>query len=447
MKKLILLLLTTLPAIAGEIFNVRDFGAKGDGTTSDTAAINRAMDAAGNEGWSQVYFPPGRYLSGTIQLRSKVTLMIDPAAVIVGTTNLSEYRHFRPPAGTPEARFRPEWHRALFLGEQLESVQIVGGGLIDGNRVFDSRGEERMRGPHTILLGHSRNIAIRDVSIRDSANYAIMLEDCSDVDIRNIRVTGGWDGVHFRGWPDAYCRNVTIAGSQFYTGDDAIAGRYWDFVTITDCIINSSCNGIRLIGPATNFTVTDCLFQGPGLYPHRTSNRTNMLAAIALQPGAWDPTEGPMDNIFLSDLSIQNVTTPFHISVKGNNTAGRIDVHRVNARGIYRAPITVESWTDAPITNATFRDVTLEFEGGGTEKDAAIEIKSPGVDARKMPSWGFYGRNVEQLTLDNVRVRANKADARPVAILDNVRKFETNGFDFPTNGPAILRKGATPAAP
>jgi hypothetical protein len=171
-----------------------------------------------------------------------------------------------------------------------------------------------------------------------------------------------------------------------------------------------------------------------------------MLAAIALQPGAWDPTEGPMDKVFLSDLSIQNVTTPFHISVKGKNTAGRIDVHRVNARGVYRAPVTVESWTDSPIAHATFRDVTIEFDGGGTEKDAAIEIKSPGVDARKMPSWGFYGRNVEQLTLDNVRVRLKEDDARPVAILENVRRFDTNAFDFPANGPAILRKGATPAA-
>lgn len=441
-----LLMLALTSAQAGDIFNVRAFGAKGDGETSDTAAINRAMEAAALADWSQVYIPPGRYVSGTIHLRSRVTLLIDPAAIVVGTTNLAEYQHFRPPEGTPEARFPPEWHRAMFLGEKLDSVQIVGGGMIDGNRVFDPKGEERMRGPHTILLGHSKNISIRDVSIRDSANYAVMLEDCSDVDIRNIRVTGGWDGVHFRGWPDRYCRNVTIAGCQFYTGDDAIAGRYWDFVTITSCIINSSCNGIRLIGPATNFTVTDCLFQGPGLYPHRTSNRTNMLAAIALQPGGWDATEGPMDRVLLADLTIQNVTTPFHISVKGKNTAGRINIQRVSATGIYRAPVTVESWTDAPITNVVFRDVTMEFEGGGTEKDAAIEIRSPGVDARKMPSWGFFGRNVEQLTLDNVRARLNNDDARPAAIFDDVERIRTGGFECTTNRaatPIVLKNGSS----
>ena len=85
---------------------------------------------------------------------------------------------------------------------------------------------------------------------------------------------------------------MSIVGCQFYTGDDSIAGRYWDNVLISDCIVNSSCNGIRLIGPATHLIVHDCLFYGPGVQPHRTSNRYNMLAGINLQPGVVGPQPG-----------------------------------------------------------------------------------------------------------------------------------------------------------
>src|SRR5262249_52524786 len=156
---------------------------------------------------------------------------------------------------------------------------------------------------------------------------------CQQVEMRNLKITGGWDGVHFRGWPGRPCRDVSIIGCQFYTGDDAIAGRYWENVLISDCILNSSCNGIRLIGPATHLLIHGCLFYGPGLHPHRSSNRFNMLAGLCLQPGAWDRTEGDLDDVLISDLTMHNVTTPFHFALKPGNTAGKISVSGVTATG------------------------------------------------------------------------------------------------------------------
>ena len=127
-----------------------------------------------------------------------------------------------------------------------------------------------MRGPHTFVFINCRNVTVRDVSFVDSANYAIFFQISDHVDIRNVKFTGGWDGVHFRGAPSHPCKDVSIVGCRFYTGDDSIAGRYWENVVISDCIVNSSCNGIRLIGPATHLIVRDCLFYGPGVQPHRT---------------------------------------------------------------------------------------------------------------------------------------------------------------------------------
>jgi hypothetical protein len=417
-------------SIKSGVFDVREYGAAGDGKTLDTTAINKAIEACAAAGGGQVLFQPGKYLSGTVHLKSRVTLFLDAGATLISTTNLEEYQAFKPPADTPESRWT-RWHRALILGDNVENVAILGQGVIDGNKVFDPRGEEKMRGPHTILLGICRDVTIRDVSIRDSANYAVMLEFCQQVEVRNVKITGGWDGVHFRGWPGRPCRDVTILGCQFFTGDDSIAGRYWENVLISDCIVNSSCNGLRLIGPAKHLIINDCLFYGPGVYPHRTSDRYNMLAGLNLQPGAWDATEGSLDDVLISDITMHNVSTPFHFTLKPGNTAGRITVSRVTATGVYRAASSVESWAETPFTNVVFRDVSVEFEGGGTIEQTRRQVKSPGVDARQLPAWGFYIRNVKQLSFENVRLNYAKEDFRPVMICEDVEQLNLDSFEFP----------------
>jgi hypothetical protein len=412
------------------VFDIRDYGAVGDCKTLDTMAINRAIEECSLAGGGQVLLPPGRYLSGTIHFKSRVTLFLQAGATIVGTTELDKYKHPTIPAFMPEAKWG-KWHRALILGNGAEDIAICGQGMIDGNKVFDPTGEERMRGPHTFVFVNCRNVNVRDVSFLDSANYAIFFQISDDVDIRNVKFTGGWDGVHFRGAPQRPCRNVNIVGCQFFTGDDSIAGRYWENTLISDCIINSSCNGIRLIGPASGLIIHDCLFYGPGIHPHRTSKRHNMLAGLNLQPGAWDATKGNLDNVLISDITMHNVSTPFHFSLKPGNTAKNITVNQVSATGVYRAASSVESWAKTAFEKVTFRDVTIEYKGGGTRKQALMNVKSPGVDARPLPAWGFYARNVKDLILDNVRLRYEKKDLRPVLMCNGIESLTLEDFKFP----------------
>jgi hypothetical protein len=411
-------------------FNVRDYGAVGNGETLDTPAINKAIDACTVAGGGQVFLPPGKYLSGTVHLKNHVTLFLEAGAVLIGTPDINQYQYPVVPEFMPEARWG-KWHRALILGEGLEDITIAGQGIIDGNKVFDPTGEEHMRGPHAFLFANCHKVTVRDVSFEDAANYAIFFEASSQVEIRNVKITGGWDGVHFRGAPNHPCRDVSITGCQFFTGDDSMAGRYWDNTLICDCIVNSSCNGIRLIGPATHLIIHNCLFYGPGVHPHRTSNRHNMLAGINLQPGGWDATKGALDDVMISDVTMHNVATPFFFTLKSGNTAGNIIVDRVTATGVYRAASSVESWAETGFTNVVFRDVTIEYKGGGTLEDERMEIKSPGVDARPLPAWGFYTRNVQNLQLDNVRLRFEKEDLRPVLICTGVDQLVLDGFKFP----------------
>jgi polygalacturonase len=424
------------------VFNVRDYGAVGDGKTLDTAALNKAIDACSTARGGQVLVPAGRYLTGTVHLKSNVTLKLDDGAEIVGTPDLSQYQNFTPPGETPLAS-RLRWHRALILGEELENVAIVGRGTIDGNKVFDPDGEEHMRGPHAVLFGNCKNVTLRDIRIRDAANYAVMLEFTSDVEVRGVKITGGWDGVHFRGWKGNPCRNVTITDCELYTGDDAIAGWYWENALIDRCILNSSCNGIRLIGPAKNLIVHDCLFFGPGRNEHRTSrqmHRTNMLAGLCLQPGAWDRTEGTLDDVKISNVTMHDVTTPLHLSLRKGNTAGRISIDRLTATGCYRAALSIESWADNPIEHVTLRDVTMEFTGGGTAEQAKAEVRTPGVDARPLPAWGLYARHVTQLDLENVRLDVAKEDARPAFIADGIDTLSIDELRFPKDEKAMVLK-------
>lgn len=419
------------------LFSVRDHGAAGDGKTLDTAAINKAIEACAAAGGGQVRFPPGAYLSGTVYLKSKVTLYLDAGATLIGTADLAQYRQFSPPAGTFEARLGA-WHRALILGESVEDVAIAGPGRIDGNKVFDPRGEERMRGPHTILMGLSRGITLRDFAVRDSANYAVMLMECSRVDVANVTFTGGWDGVHFRGWPDRPCRDVRITGCRFFTGDDSIAGRYWENVLIAGCVINSSCNGIRVIGPAAHLVIHDCLFYGPGVEPHRTSNRYNMLSGIILQPGAWDATQGALDDVLIADVTMHNVASPVTVWTKSGNSAGSVTVTRMSATGVYRAACSFESWAETPIERVVLRDVSIEHAGGGTREQAAMALKSPPVDARPLPAWGLYARNVKRLELDNVRLRCATKDLRPLIACEGLEQLALHDTYVPMVTPQCL---------
>ena len=428
------------------VFSIRDYGAIGDGSALDTAAINRAIEACSKAGGGQVLFPPGRYLSGTVRLQSHVALFLDAGARLIGTTNLSQYQNPTPPNYMPEASWG-KWHRGLIIGENLADVSISGQGIIDGNKVFDPTGEEHMRGPHGITFANCRNFTIRDVSIIDAANYAIFFQVSDEVDVRNVKIVGGWDGVHFRGAPERWCTNVNIVGCEFYTGDDSIAGRYWDNAVVSGCVINSSCNGLRVIGPVTRTIVHNCLFYGPGLQPHRTSKekrRANMLSGIILQPGAWDKTPGPLDEVLISGVTMHNVGSPVIIWNKPGNTVGRITIESLHATGIYRAAISAESWAEAPITNLVIRNSSVEFAGGGKSEQAKQAVKGPGVDARDLPAWGLYARNVERMTVEDVRFSLTEDDFRPVVLAENVQKLTLDNFRYPTvsgvNEPVVTNR-------
>src|SRR4051812_44304313 len=248
--------------------NVRDFGARGDGVSMDTQAINRAVEKCASGGGGTVYLPAGTYLSGTVRLRDNITLWLDSGATLRGTPDLSQYQ---------TAVDGQVWYDALVLAKGVHNVAIAGRGVIDGNKVRNPKGEERMRGPHAVLLYNVRDASVRDVFIQDAGNYALIVRSTERLNVDGITIRGGWDGINMH---DA--RGVTIANCRISTGDDSLAGAYWENVTVSNCVLNSSANAIRTGG--RNVLFTNLVIFGPGEFPAGTSQRHRLEAGFQILP-------------------------------------------------------------------------------------------------------------------------------------------------------------------
>ncbi|MDZ4778839.1 MAG: hypothetical protein SGJ19_01135, partial [Planctomycetia bacterium] len=122
--------------------------------------------------------------------------------------------------------------------------------------------------------------------------------------------------------------------------------------------------------------------------------------------------------------------SPVTLWIKPGNTVGKVTVSGLEATGVYRSAFSAESWTDAPITNVILRGVRAEFAGGGKAWSTNQIVKGPGVDARALPAWGLYARNVQSLTLEDVRFSLAEDDFRPVLHADKVEWLNLDSFKF-----------------
>lgn len=420
-------------AIPKNIYNIRNYGAKGDGKTINTKAINAAIEDCSNKGGGKVLIPKGKYISGTIFLKSNVTLFLDDEAILKGTDLVSEYQSYIPSKdlgrydsgeGSANANSSKDanWNKTLILAAGINNFSIEGNGIIDGSHVFDPNGEENMRGPHTIILGESKNFSINGITINCAANYALMAYEIQNGVFHNLEMNEGWDGIHIRGG-----KNIIIRDSKFRTGDDAIAGGFWENMVITNCHINTSCNGIRMIMPSKDLTISYCTFQGPGKYPHRTSKelrRTNMLSAILLQPGGWGKASGTVQDVHIHDIVIDNVNNPFMFILNEGNEAENILTERVKATRINKYASSVESWRGGMFDNVIFRDILIDYLSSDDAISKNSKIEKPDVDARSLPCWAWYIRNVRNITFENINLKYQGKEIYPAFLFENVANPE-----------------------
>ncbi len=377
--------------------------------------------------------PAGRFLSGTIRLKSNVTFFLDNNATLIGTEDVKQYRGA---AIKPEDPKRPinipkdasTWTRALVLLDSVNNVTITGNGTIDGSFLSYAPGR---RGPHGIMIISSNNIKISNIRVTRAGDWSIVGFYVDSFTVTNVTVADGYDGIHVRGG-----KNILIENCKLYARDDAIAGGYWENTLITDCLINSSCNGIRLVLPATNLEIKSCAIIGPGVFGHRRGPAdnpwiTNTLTGIILQPGAWGLGPGKLEKIHIHDITIKNVQTALTFVLNEGNTAKDVLVENVTATGISHNACSVEAWpADSKYENITFKNVAVSYE---IVDPAVLRVKSfdrPRTESRPLPYWGFYLRNVKNIEFENVRLDYQGAEERSAMGFDNVESVRLNNVRY-----------------
>ena len=428
---------------ADGVYNIRDFGAKGDGTTLDSPAINNVIEFCSLNGGGIVLVPPGIYLSGTINLKSHIVFRIEAGATILGSKNLSDYKS----TDDVELKGRSQWYTALITGDRISNIEISGHGVVDGNNVFNPGGEEEMRGPHAIFFNKSEDITIRDIFVKDASNYAHIMEGCTNGSIRGVRVSGGWDGI------DLFdCRNFLITDCQFMTGDDCVAGGGWEEIMVSNCTLNSNCNGMRNYrGGLKNVIFSNITINGPSKFRHRTHDTPSKREDLVYHnswhgdydslSGFWLAGGGLIENLIISNVTIRDLRCPVWMSLQGSfsdqsQEAAIRNVHISNltATGVGKPNVAslIQGSADRPIENIFLSDITIQSVSEGTKNMVDNPVSERVGDPIELPNCsGLYCRYIKDLDMHNIRFRKLEKDERPALIcekidhlhIDNVRSL------------------------
>ncbi len=415
------------------LFNVREQGAGGDGERLDTKAIQQAIDACAGAGGGTVYLPPGRYLCGTIFLKSHVGLYLERGAVLLGSKNLEDY-----PVTVAQYRSYTDNYtqRSLLHGENLEDVGLAGGGVIDGQGA-SFQGLYKVR-PYLLRLVGCRRVAVSEVTLKDSAMWVQHYLACENVSIRGVtvasRVNANNDGIDID-----CCDRVRIADCDVSSGDDAIvlkstSARACRNVTIANCVLSTAGNALQL-GTESNGGFQNIAISNCAIYDTR-------LAGLALEI----VDGGVLDRVNVSNITMDKVGAAVFVRL-GNRArpfqegaarpgVGRLRnvlVSNVQATGAGKTGCSITGLAGHAIENVSLENVRIFCEGGGTREDgrrAVPEVPDKYPEFSMfgvLPAYGFYCRHVRKLTFHNVEVYAPKDEERLPLVTDDVEDLTVGG--------------------
>jgi len=440
-----------LPLIAakgpGAVLDVRDHGARGDGRALDHGAINRAIAKAARGGGATVLVPAGRYLCFSIRLKSNVTLMLGPGAVIEAADPAIHAGAYDLPEPTEHDLYQDfghsHWQNSLIWGDGLENVAILGPGMIHGVGLtrhgpgahWQKAGSHpvsmagmpradiatleparaRMNGQanKAIALKNCRGVTLAGFSILKGGHFAILATGVDNLTIENLRIDTDRDGMDV----DA-CRHVRITGCAVNSpNDDAIVlksslglgfARATENVTISDCIVSGYDMGTMLDGA---YARTQQLAPDRDRVTGRIKLGTESNGGfrnIAITNCVFDRSRGLaletvdggiLEDVTVSNLTMRDVTTAPLFLRTGDRRRGpegtgigairRVSISNVTATGIDpRYAASIVGLPDSPIEDVALSDVRLVYAGGGTAEDAARAVP----DARdSYPEPSMFG--------------------------------------------------------
>jgi len=453
-------------------FSVVDYGAKGDGKTLDTLAIQAAIDACSLAKGGTVLIPTGDFLSGTLQLKSDVTLHLSAGGRLLGSPRRADYTAGKGvPAGNGNIVF--------LYAVNAARLSIEGKGTIDGNGLafYNGKGDNTGPGqngvdgnfdrPHLFIFHQCTELRLHDVFLQASAYHGIRLLQCKQVYIDGVRiysrVNKNNDGFHFFS-----CQYVHITNCDVQCQDDACAlfGSN-QFVTITNCSFSTRWSIFRFGGgESQNIAISNCLIYDTYGCPIKISAGRASIENFSFSNIIMRNVTGPIGIGFSGKNNNNNsntnqpTTKPYIRNVSFNGIRASVvaqpvphpDIHfELNYKeGEKNSCITLNGMDDHYLENISFTDVHIKYAGGGTVAQAD-KRDVPKVAAEYFgvwdtapggpPAYGLYARNVKGLTLQNVRFEFDGDDARPAIVFDNVEDAAINGLSVQgsMNAESLLR--------
>lgn len=446
------------PVFNNVFYNVKDYGARGDGSALDTKSINASIDAASKAGGGTIYFPAGNYLTGSIHLKSDITLYIDRGATIIAAPaeDSSEYDKLEPAINDKYQDLgHSHFHNSLIWGENLHDVSIIGSGMIWGKGLL---GGEKKGGSNyankSIALLLCNNVIIRDIIIKHGGWFGILATGVDHLTIDNVMMDTNRDGMDIDCCQYVHIENCTINSPS----DDGIClkssfalgyTRSTKNVTITNCIVSGYFEG----------SVLDRTYQKD--YRKAPTGRIKMgtesnggFQNIAISNCVFDHCRGlaleSVDGALLEDITVSNITmrdvtnSPFFIRLGARMRApdslvigkcrriliSNVNVYNGNANDDSSASI-ISGIPGHDIEDLEMKNIHIYYKGGGSKEMASInvpEFEKRYPDPNKfgvIPAYGFFIRHVKNIVMDDITINFLNNDYRPPFILNDV-----NGASF-----------------
>lgn len=455
---------TQVCATPALLFDPRAYGASGDGKALDTSAINAAINACHRAGGGVVYLRPGTYLSGTVVLKSNVTLYLDAGATILGSTEIHDYT---PQPGPDPAGDAGQNH--LIFAREADNVSLAGPGTIDGQgRSFwvpsgrvTPRKEDlwkdvatydwkpRPRPSPMMEFVGCRNLHLQGLRIVNSAGWTMRYINCDKVFVQEITVKNPIIGPNSDGMDISNSQNVFVSDCLLEVADDVICLKsenpYGDSIPLTkniviaNCVLSSCCNGLK-IGTMTQGGFENISFANSVIFNDNVPLNQRIIAGIALEmvDGGW------VEGVTITGIRMQRVRTPIFLR-RGNRTP-RPDGTPGTLRGVMidgihaTGSILTSSITGIPgfaVEDVILSNIRIDSEERGPEQWASLAVPEQVAqypEARmfgRLPSYGFYCRHVRGLRLRDVVLGVAAGEARPAIICDDVAHVEIAGLRSP----------------
>jgi len=437
-------------------YNASIFGIKSNGTTLNTTSIQKAIDFIHDNGGGRLVFFVGRYVTGSIYLKSNVTIHLEEGAILVGSLNPFDYnRH-------------DYWTSMIFAYDQ-ENIRITGKGVIDGrgyqvaNNILamihkgiiednDHRYDRPNAGirPQNIYFKGCKNVKIQGIILKDPASWnqqydqcknlliegitvdsksywnndGIDIVDCDSVIVQNCYIDAADDGICLKSHsPDFICQNVLIYNNKVRTSANGIKfgtasqGGFKNIKIINNTVFDTYRSAITFAavdGGICENIVVDSL---------RSLNTGNV---IFLRIGERrSGKKGKMNNISISNVYAE---VPLKKPDAGYNYEGPVEDLPRNI-----SPASIVGMPDATINNISLKNIEIHYPGGGNPNYAKVGLdeldKVPELPAnypefsmfKELPAWGFYIRHAKGITFENVKLICEKEDYRTAIVLDDVQ--------------------------